>query len=188
MILIIDNYDSFTQNLRQYVGELGHSVLVARNDNISISQIENINPTHIIISPGPGRPENSGACLNIIKEYANKKPILGICLGHQNIGYVFGGQIIQLNKPIHGKVSHIKHDETDIFKNISNPFKASRYHSLIIDKYKLPKDLDITAWTSNGIIMGCRHKIYKKLRGIQFHPESLWTQEGKNILKNFLSL
>nr|YP_010850956.1 Anthranilate synthase component II [Aphanocladia stichidiosa]WGH13971.1 Anthranilate synthase component II [Aphanocladia stichidiosa] len=186
MIIIIDNYDSFTQNLSQYIGELGHQIKIARNDEISIDDINKINPTHIIISPGPGRPEESKMCLKIIRKYSNKIPILGICLGHQSIGYVYGGTIEKLANPMHGKISTIIHNEKDIFKNIKNSFKASRYHSLIINKKNLPNNIEITAWTSDGIIMGCQHKIYKKLRGIQFHPESLWTQEGKSILKNFL--
>nr|YP_010851352.1 Anthranilate synthase component II [Echinothamnion hookeri]WGH14366.1 Anthranilate synthase component II [Echinothamnion hookeri] len=186
MIIIIDNYDSFTQNLSQYIGELGYKITIARNDEISINDINEINPTHIIISPGPGRPEESRMCLKIIHKYSNIIPILGICLGHQSIGYAYGGIIEKLPTPMHGKISAITHDQKDIFKNITNSFNASRYHSLIINKESLPRNIEVTAWTSDGIIMGCRHKIYKKLRGIQFHPESLWTQEGKSILKNFL--
>nr|WMP11761.1 Anthranilate synthase component II [Laurencia australis]WMP11972.1 Anthranilate synthase component II [Laurencia australis] len=188
MILIIDNYDSFTQNLYQYVGELGNKTIVKRNDEISIKDIANINPTHIILSPGPGQPGESGICLDIIKKYSNQIPILGICLGHQGIGYAYGSKIKQLNKPLHGKVSNIIHNKTDIFRDLTNPLEVSRYHSLIIDKQNVSENLEVTAWTSNGIIMGCRHKIYQKLRGIQFHPESLWTKEGKKILKNFLLL
>nr|YP_010619209.1 Anthranilate synthase component II [Amplisiphonia pacifica]WAX03222.1 Anthranilate synthase component II [Amplisiphonia pacifica] len=186
MILIIDNYDSFTQNLAQYIGELGYKITIARNDELSIQDIHEINPTHIILSPGPGKPEESKVCLEIIHKYSQTIPILGICLGHQAIGYTYGGVIEKLSKPMHGKISLIINNQQDIFRNIDNPFKASRYHSLIISNTKLPKDLEITAMTSDGIIMGCRHKIYKKLRGIQFHPESLWTKEGKSILKSFL--
>nr|ARW60129.1 Anthranilate synthase component II [Laurencieae sp.] len=188
MILIIDNYDSFTQNLYQYVGELGKQIIVKRNDEISIEDIKRIKPTHIILSPGPGQPEESGVCLDIIDEYSDKISILGICLGHQGIGYIYGGKIKQLEKPMHGKVSNVIHNNTDIFKDLPNPLEVSRYHSLIIDNNNLPKNLEVTAWTSEGIIMACRHKIHKKLRGIQFHPESLWTKEGKKILKNFLLL
>nr|YP_010170897.1 anthranilate synthase component II [Chondria tumulosa]QSD57038.1 anthranilate synthase component II [Chondria tumulosa] len=188
MIIIIDNYDSFTQNLFQYIGELGKKITIKRNDEISLKEIKNINPTHIILSPGPGHPKESGICLDIINEYANQIPILGICLGHQSIGHIYGGNIKQINQPMHGKVSNILHNKTDIFNNISSPLKATRYHSLIIDNENLPQDLEITAWTSDGIVMACRHKVYKQLRGIQFHPESLWTTEGKNILKNFLLL
>nr|YP_009398182.1 Anthranilate synthase component II [Thaumatella adunca]ARW67368.1 Anthranilate synthase component II [Thaumatella adunca] len=186
MIIIIDNYDSFTQNLAQYIGELGHKIKIVRNDEISIIDIERINPTHIILSPGPGRPEKSGICLDIIKNYGKTIPILGICLGHQSIGYAYGGEIKELTKPMHGKISTIIHNKTDLFRDLPNSFQVSRYHSLIIDKNTFPKDLEITAWTLDGTIMGCRHKIYKKLRGIQFHPESLWTEEGKYILKHFL--
>nr|WMP12185.1 Anthranilate synthase component II [Laurencia verruciformis] len=188
MILIIDNYDSFTQNLYQYVGELGNKTVVKRNDEISTQDIISINPTHIILSPGPGQPEESGVCLDIIKQYANQIPILGICLGHQGIGYAYGSKIKQLNTPLHGKISNIIHNKRDIFKDLTNPLEVSRYHSLVIDDQNIPKNLEVTAWTSNGIIMGCRHKVYQQLRGIQFHPESLWTKEGKKILKNFLLL
>nr|YP_010618628.1 Anthranilate synthase component II [Rhodomelopsis africana]WAX02641.1 Anthranilate synthase component II [Rhodomelopsis africana] len=186
MIIIIDNYDSFTQNLAQYIEELGYKTTTARNDELSIQDINRINPTHIILSPGPGRPEESKICLEIIRKYSNKIPILGICLGHQAIGYIYGGTIEKLSQPMHGKISPISNNQKDIFKNINNPFKASRYHSLIISNTNLPKDIEITAWTSDGIIMGCRHKVHTKLRGIQFHPESLWTKEGKSILKSFL--
>nr|YP_009395720.1 Anthranilate synthase component II [Herposiphonia versicolor]ARW64700.1 Anthranilate synthase component II [Herposiphonia versicolor] len=186
MIIIIDNYDSFTQNLVQYVGELGYDIIIARNDELSIQDIKHIKPTHIILSPGPGKPEDSKVCLDIIKQYAEDIPILGICLGHQAIGYIYGGTIKKLEEPMHGKISNIITDQNDIFKNIKKTFKAIRYHSLIIDRNNLPKNIEITAWTSDGNIMGCRHTVYNKLRGIQFHPESLWTQEGKSILKNFL--
>ncbi len=187
MIILIDNYDSFTQNLAQYIGELGYEIKIARNDELVLEDIKRIKPTHIILSPGPGKPEESKICLDIIKTYAEKIPILGICLGHQAIGYLFGGIVKKMNIPMHGKISTIINDQQDIFNNIDQSFKAMRYHSLIIDKNKLPNNIKITAWTPDGIIMGCQHKKYTKLRGIQFHPESLWTQEGKYILKNFLS-
>nr|QCI04043.1 Anthranilate synthase component II [Antithamnionella ternifolia] len=187
MILIIDNYDSFTQNLVQCIGELGKSINVIRNDLISVKKIENLKPTHIIISPGPGHPQEIKNVLKIIKNFAHKIPILGVCLGHQSIGYIYGANITRLAKPIHGKISKILHNNQDLFNQISNPFNAARYHSLIIDKNNLPNDLEITAWTEDGIIMACRHKKYKKLRGIQFHPESLWTNEGKKIFINFLN-
>nr|YP_009396332.1 Anthranilate synthase component II [Polysiphonia scopulorum]ARW65518.1 Anthranilate synthase component II [Polysiphonia scopulorum] len=186
MVIIIDNYDSFTQNLAQYVREIGYTTIIKRNNEVSIDDIKNINPTHIIISPGPGRPENSGICLNVIKEYSSRIPILGICLGHQAIGYVYGESIKKLSKPMHGKISTIITDRKDIFKGIKDTFQASRYHSLVIDNSYNLKNLDITAWTKEGTIMACRHKLYKQLRGIQFHPESLWTTEGKSIIKNFL--
>nr|YP_009391575.1 Anthranilate synthase component II [Laurenciella marilzae]ARW59719.1 Anthranilate synthase component II [Laurenciella marilzae] len=186
MILIIDNYDSFTQNLYQYIGALGKKTIVKRNDEISTKDIATINPTHIIISPGPGQPNESGICLDVIRNYSNQIPILGICLGHQGIGYTYGSKIKQLRKPTHGKVSNIIHNKQDLFMGLPNPLEVSRYHSLVIDDQNLPSSLEVTAWTSDGTIMACRHKIYQKLRGIQFHPESLWTTEGKKILSNFL--
>nr|YP_010726598.1 anthranilate synthase component II [Hypnea edeniana]WCH54639.1 anthranilate synthase component II [Hypnea edeniana]WDY85073.1 anthranilate synthase component II [Hypnea edeniana] len=187
MILIIDNYDSFTQNLVQYVGELGFEIIVIRNDELSLEDIAVLNPSHIILSPGPGSPSNvGGILLNLIYYYAHKIPILGVCLGHQSIGYVYGGNIIQLNEPVHGKVSKIFHHQNDIFENLPSPFLATRYHSLIIDNNFFPNELEITAWTEDGKIMGCRHKQYNSLRGIQFHPESLWTHQGRKIIENFL--
>lgn len=186
MIIIIDNYDSFTQNLAQYIGELGFKIKIIRNDEISLNDLNEINPTHIILSPGPGHPKNSNICLEIISYYAKQTPILGVCLGHQCIGYIYGAKIKQLNKPIHGKTSFISHNNQDLFYNLPNPFIATRYHSLVINEENIPNHLEITAWTKNGTIMACRHKIYNKLRGIQFHPESLWTNEGKIIIQNFL--
>lgn len=187
MILIIDNYDSFTYNLVQYVGELGYKTKIARNDKISIKDIKNLQPSHIIISPGPGKPQESGISLDIISQLSRCIPILGVCLGHQSIGHIYGGQIKKLDIPMHGKTEAIYHDEQDIFTNIPNPFTATRYHSLIIDKHKLPEDIQITAQTKDGVIMACRHQKYPLIRGIQFHPESLWTENGKNIISNFLS-
>jgi len=187
MITIIDNYDSFTQNLAQYVGELGFQIKVIRNDEISLNNFLENDYTHIILSPGPGHPKSSGICLEIISNYANKIPILGVCLGHQSIGHIYGAKIKQLNYPIHGKTSHIFHNQKDIFKELPNPFLANRYHSLIIDETNVPKNLQITAWTKTGTIMACQHRIYRKLRGVQFHPESLWTYQGKLLIQNFLS-
>jgi len=187
MILIIDNYDSFTQNLVQYVGALGFNIQIKRNDEISLEEILIINPSHIIISPGPGNPADTGICLKLIKKYANKIPILGICLGHQSIGYAYGSKICQLKNPMHGKISQILHNNQDLFHGLPNPFIAARYHSLAIDTKNLPTDLEITAWTTDGLIMGCRHKKYSHIRGIQFHPESLWTNHGNYIIKNFLN-
>nr|YP_009391782.1 Anthranilate synthase component II [Acrosorium ciliolatum]ARW59926.1 Anthranilate synthase component II [Acrosorium ciliolatum] len=186
MIIIIDNYDSFTENLAQYIGELGFKIKIIRNDEISLSNLNKINPTHIILSPGPGHPKNSNICLEIISNYANQIPILGVCLGHQCIGHIYGAEIKKLNKPIHGKTSHILHNKRDLFYNLPNPLIATRYHSLIINEKNMPNHLEITAWTKDGTIMGCRHKIYKNIRGIQFHPESLWTSQGKIIINNFL--
>lgn len=186
MIIIIDNYDSFTQNLVQYVGELDCSVEVIRNDMISSEEIDKLKPSHIIISPGPGHPKEIDNILKIIKHYAHKIPILGVCLGHQMIGYLYGAYIKRLNYPMHGKISEVLHTNNDIFDKLPNPLLATRYHSLIIDNINLPNDLEITAWTKDGTIMACKHKKYKKLRGIQFHPESLWTNEGKIIISNFI--
>nr|YP_009244673.1 anthranilate synthase component 2 [Pyropia pulchra]AMK96915.1 anthranilate synthase component 2 [Pyropia pulchra] len=186
MILIIDNYDSFTYNLAQCVGELGYNVLVCRNDEIDIATIKNLNPQKIIISPGPGRPSESGISLDVISAFSNSIPILGVCLGHQSIGYLNGGSIIKVPEIMHGKTSEIYHNNEDLFRRIPNPFIATRYHSLIIDNMNFPISLDITAWTKNNIIMACRHKHNPMLRGIQFHPESLWTLYGKQLLSNFL--
>lgn len=186
MILIIDNYDSFTYNLAQCVGELGYQVLVCRNDEIDIATIKKLSPRKIIISPGPGRPIDSGISLDVISLFSESIPILGVCLGHQSIGYLNGGDIIKVSEIMHGKTSKIYHDNKDLFKNIPNPFIATRYHSLIIDSKTFPVSLDMTAWTSNNTIMACRHKHNEMLRGIQFHPESLWTSFGKQLLKNFL--
>lgn len=186
MILIIDNYDSFTYNLVQLVGELNFDLKVVRNNEILLKHIDYMNPTHIILSPGPGSPEDSGISLDIVSTYQSSIPILGVCLGHQAIGYAFGSTIKQLVKPVHGKVSKIYHNNQDIFYNIPNPFSAARYHSLVIDNYYLSNDLLVTARTDSGTIMGCQHRIFSKLRGIQFHPESLWTDTGKSIINNFL--
>nr|YP_009510955.1 anthranilate synthase component II [Hydropuntia rangiferina]AXI96628.1 anthranilate synthase component II [Hydropuntia rangiferina]UAD87311.1 anthranilate synthase component II [Hydropuntia rangiferina] len=188
MILVIDNYDSFTQNLVQSLGGLGLSVYTVRNDEISLSYIDKYNPTHIVISPGPGSPQNSGISLQIISTYAKSIPILGVCLGHQAIGYVYGAKIAQLTYPMHGKLSKIFHNSQDIFDGLNNPFFAIRYHSLVINQHHIPDNLEVTAWTPDGTIMACRHKKYNLLRGIQFHPESLWTIEGQSIINNFIEL
>ena len=184
MILIIDNYDSFTQNLAQCIGELGFDIHISRNDEIEICDVIRINPTHIIISPGPGAPNSTGISLELIKFFSNKIPILGVCLGHQSIAYIYGGKVIQLSEPVHGKITEVIHDNKDIFYDLPNPFCAARYHSLIIDNKCLPNDIEITARTHDGIIMACRHKVYRSLRGIQFHPESLWTDSGRSIIRN----
>nr|YP_009244552.1 anthranilate synthase component 2 [Agarophyton chilense]AMK96794.1 anthranilate synthase component 2 [Agarophyton chilense]ASP44689.1 anthranilate synthase component II [Agarophyton chilense]UAD84276.1 anthranilate synthase component II [Agarophyton chilense] len=186
MILVIDNYDSFTQNLVQSLGELGVSICTMRNDEISLSYISQYNPTHIVLSPGPGNPINSGISLQVISAYANTIPILGVCLGHQAIGYVYGAKISKLEHPVHGKLSQISHNSQDLFSGLSNPFLATRYHSLFINANNLPNDLEVTAWTHDRVIMACRHKKYRLLRGIQFHPESLWTTEGQSIINNFI--
>ncbi|MFA6378811.1 MAG: aminodeoxychorismate/anthranilate synthase component II [Candidatus Omnitrophota bacterium] len=186
MILMIDNYDSFTYNLVQYFSELGAQVEVFRNDAIDLEGIHRKSPDHLVISPGPGRPENAGISLPLIKEFAGKIPILGVCLGHQAIGYAYGGDIIQAKKLMHGKTSLIYHHQKEIFKNLTNPFEATRYHSLVIDPQTLPTCLETIAWTDDQEIMGVRHKQYP-LWGVQFHPESILTKEGKMLLKNFLN-
>lgn len=186
-VLIIDNYDSFTYNLVQYFQELGAKTLVFRNDKINLKKIKELKFNRIVISPGPGRPINAGISCNLINKFYKKIPILGVCLGHQCIGKNFGGRIVKANKIMHGKVSSIYHDSCDIFKNIKNPFLATRYHSLIIEKKSLPENLVVNAYTKDGIIMGIKEKNYP-LFGVQFHPESILTCEGKKILKNFLKV
>nr|YP_009314838.1 Anthranilate synthase component II [Scinaia undulata]SCW23293.1 Anthranilate synthase component II [Scinaia undulata] len=186
MILIIDNYDSFTYNLAQCIGELGWAVRVVRNDEISVPQVKTLSPRAIVISPGPGLPTESGISLQLIKIFGSHVPILGVCLGHQGIASVFGSRIMHAPIPMHGKTSLVYHDGKGLFHNVSNPFIAARYHSLIVDHSKMPYDLMVTAWTDNGFVMACRHRRYSCLQGIQFHPESLWTSEGKQIIYNFL--
>ena len=185
MILIIDNYDSFTYNIAQYIGEAGLQLQVVRSNQINFNKLLTVNPTHIILSPGPGHPEKCYSCIEIIQKYAGKIPILGICLGHQCIGYQFGANINKLDIPVHGKISYVYHNYAQIFNNLPNPFNATRYHSLIINNV-IPNNLEITAWTHNGLIMACRHKQYHTLQGIQFHPESVWTEQGQTIINNFL--
>lgn len=186
-ILIIDNYDSFTHNLVQLIGGFKHKLVVKRNDEITIDEITQLKPDKILISPGPGKPEDSNISITAIKELGKDIPILGVCLGHQAIGVAFGGKVIKASALMHGKISEVKHDAKTIFKNVKQPFIATRYHSLIVEKKSLPKSLSISAETENGIIMGIRHKIFP-LEGIQFHPESILTTEGKKIIKNWLSL
>jgi len=187
MLLMIDNYDSFTYNLVQYFGELGEEIEVFRNDKISIPEIEKLNPEMLVISPGPGTPKDAGISLDLIHHFKGKIPILGVCLGHQCIGDAFGGRIVPAPRLMHGKTSLIYHDEKGIFQDLSNPFEATRYHSLIIEKESVPKCLEISAWTEEQEIMGVRHKEYVMI-GVQFHPESILTKEGKQLLKNFLAL
>jgi len=186
-IIMIDNYDSFTYNLVQYLGELGAEIDIFRNDKITIEEIEKIKPEKIVISPGPGKPQNAGISVNLVKAFAGKIPILGVCLGHQSIGYAFGAEIIHAKKLMHGKTSMIRHDGKTIFKNLPDPFEATRYHSLVIKKDTLSDDFQITAKSEDEEIMGIRHKKYA-LEGIQFHPESIMTAAGKELLKNFLML
>jgi len=184
---MIDNYDSFTYNLVQYLGELGEEIAVFRNDEITVGEVLRLRPRKIVISPGPCSPKEAGVSVEIIKHFSGKIPILGVCLGHQAIGYAFGGEIIRAKCLMHGKVSLIFHDGKTIFKNIENPFEATRYHSLAIKKETLSNEFEISAWTQDGEIMGVRHKRFI-VEGVQFHPESILTKEGKRILKNFLEL
>ena len=187
MLLMIDNYDSFTYNLVQYFGELGEDIRVFRNNRITIQEIERLNPGRIVISPGPCTPKEAGISIEVIRHFAGRVPILGVCLGHQSIGAAFGGDIIRAPRLMHGKTSRIYHDEKTVFKGLSNPFEATRYHSLLIRRETLPACLDITAWTDVGEIMGVRHKEFI-LEGVQFHPESILTTAGKDLLRNFLKL
>jgi len=192
MLLMIDNYDSFTYNLVQYFGELKVDVQVHRNDEISIQDIEHLNPEYLVISPGPCTPNQAGVSMDVIRHFAGKIPILGVCLGHQSIGQAFGGKIIHAKEIMHGKVSQIFHKGEGVFKNLYSPLDATRYHSLVIDIDSLPSYLEITAWTETeggtiDEIMGVQHKMYP-IQGIQFHPESILTQHGHAMLKNFLDL
>ncbi len=185
MILVIDNYDSFTYNLVQYLGELGEEVVVHRNDEISLSEIEQLNPSHILISPGPCTPNEAGISLSLIDHFKGVIPIFGVCLGHQAIGQAFGGDVIRAEKLMHGKTSEMHHDGKTIFADIPNPFTATRYHSLIVKRETLPECLVISAETAEGEIMGLRHKEYA-IEGVQFHPESIITENGLQLLRNFL--
>jgi len=187
MLLMIDNYDSFTYNLVQYLGELGQDLKVYRNNKITIAEIEEMKPERIVISPGPCTPKEAGISIDLILNYAGKLPILGVCLGHQSIGEAFGGDVIRAPYLMHGKTSMIHHDGKTIFNGLPNPFEATRYHSLIIRRDTLPRSLEISAWTEDGIIMGVRHKQFK-VEGVQFHPESILTNVGKDLLRNFLKL
>jgi para-aminobenzoate synthetase component II len=187
MILLIDNYDSFTFNLAQYLGQMGENVEIRRNDQITLDEIEELQPERIIISPGPCTPKEAGISVPLIQRFAGKIPILGVCLGHQAIGAAFGGRVVRAKKIMHGKTSEIKHDSKTIFRGLPQPFVATRYHSLIVDRKSLPRALEISAETDDGIIMGLRHR---KLRveGVQFHPESVLTDAGFQLLKNFLTI
>jgi len=190
MLLMIDNYDSFTYNLVQYFGELGADVHVHRNDQITIGEIEKLNPEHLVISPGPCTPNEAGISIEAIKHFAGKLPILGVCLGHQSIGQAYGGKIVHANSIMHGKTSMVKHNDIGVFKGLSNPLEATRYHSLVIDKASLPDCFEVTAWTENEAgeideIMGVRHRELA-IEGVQFHPESILTQHGHEMLKNYL--
>jgi len=185
MLLMIDNYDSFTYNLVQYFGELEQEVVVYRNDEITLDRVAELNPRHIVISPGPCTPNEAGISVPLIKQFAGKIPILGVCLGHQAIGQAMGGKIVHAKQVMHGKTSAIQHNSTSVFRGLPNPFQATRYHSLVIERASMPDCLEITAWTEDGEIMGVRHKTLP-VEGVQFHPESILTESGHALLKNFL--
>jgi anthranilate synthase component II len=192
LILVIDNYDSFTYNLVQYLGEIGHNnplakdILVYRNDKITLEEIKQLKPDGIVISPGPGTPDDAGISLDLIKNLGQEFPILGVCLGHQSIGQVFGGNIVRASVLMHGKTSEVYHNNKGVFKDLPSPFTATRYHSLVIEKESIPDSLEVTAWVEDGTIMGVQHKIYPHIQGVQFHPESILTNMGKNLLTNFV--
>jgi para-aminobenzoate synthetase component II len=186
MILMIDNYDSFTYNLVQYLGELGEELVVKRNDQITLQEIEVLQPKFIMISPGPCSPNEAGISMDVIDHFKGKVPIFGVCLGHQSIAQAFGGDVVQAERLMHGKTSPVFHDEKTIYKGIKQSFHATRYHSLIVKKETLPDCFDITSWTEEGEIMGIRHKHYP-IEGVQFHPESITTQFGKELLRNFIN-
>jgi anthranilate synthase/aminodeoxychorismate synthase-like glutamine amidotransferase len=187
MLLLIDNYDSFTFNLYQYLSELGQTVKVVRNDKITIKEIEKLKPEYIVISPGPGRPEDAGMSNEIVQQFGSKIPILGVCLGHQCIGQVYGGIVSHAGEIKHGKTSVICHDGKGVFRGVKNPLTVVRYHSLAVQEKGLPDCLEVSARTDNGIVMGIRHKQYR-VEGVQFHPESIMTKQGKELLKNFLEM
>ncbi|MGG3874318.1 aminodeoxychorismate/anthranilate synthase component II [Brevibacillus laterosporus] len=186
MIIMIDNYDSFTYNLVQFVGELGEELRVFRNDKITLEEIENMNPDYLMISPGPCTPNEAGISMDVVRHFAGKIPIFGVCLGHQSIGQVFGGKIVRADRLMHGKTSEVLHDGKTIFASIPSPFQAARYHSLVIQEESIPEELEITARTPEGEIMAIRHRELP-IEGVQFHPESIITQYGKQMLKNFLT-
>ena len=188
MLLVIDNYDSFTYNLVQYLGELGAEMRVFRNDEITIEEIENdLKPDKILISPGPGTPDDAGVSLEVLEKFGGRVPVLGVCLGHQAIGQIFGGKVVRAPVPVHGKPVEIVHDGKTLFKDLPQNFEAGRYHSLIVERESLPECLEISAESADGLIMGLRHKEHK-IEGVQFHPESILTPEGKKLLRNFLEI
>ncbi|MDD2851490.1 MAG: aminodeoxychorismate/anthranilate synthase component II [Desulfuromonadaceae bacterium] len=187
MLLMIDNYDSFTFNIVQYFGQLGENVLVRRNDQITLAEIEALHPARLVISPGPCTPEEAGVSVTAIRYFAGRIPILGVCLGHQSIGYAFGGTVLRSSSLMHGKTSPIIHNGQDLFAGLTNPFMATRYHSLIVDRPTLPDCLEVTAWVENGEIMGLRHKEFP-IWGVQFHPESILTEGGMDLFRNFITI
>ena len=195
MVFVLDNYDSFTYNLVQYMGELGADVMVRRNDELSPAEVEALHPTHIVISPGPCTPQDAGISIDLIRHFAERMqtgdtprtPMLGVCLGHQSIGAAFGGNVVRAPKLMHGKTSQVEHDGKTIFAGVPGPMTCTRYHSLIVAEDDLPRELEVTARTEDGIIMGLRHRQYK-IEGVQFHPESVLTQDGKRLIQNFLQM
>lgn len=188
MILVIDNYDSFTYNLVQYLQEMDKEVQVFRNDAITVQGIEDLGPTHLVISPGPGEPTDAGISIEAIRHFAGRIPVLGVCLGHQALGQAFGGKVVRAGRLMHGKTSPILHDGKTLFSHMPKPFEATRYHSLLVERKSLPDCLSISAWTQEGEIMGLRHREIPALEGVQFHPESILTVDGKKLLANFLRL
>ena len=185
-VLVIDNYDSFVYNLVQYLGELGADPLVHRSDELTIEQIEALDPDAVLVSPGPGRPEDAGLSNAVIERFAGRRPVLGVCLGHQCIGQVYGGDVVRAPEIMHGKTSLIRHDDSGVFAGLPNPFEATRYHSLIVDRASVPGVLEVTAWTDDGTVMGLRHREHA-VEGVQFHPESILTAGGHDLLRNFLA-
>lgn len=185
MILMIDNYDSFTYNLVQYMGEMGREIRVVRNDEITLAEIDTLQPDMIVVSPGPCTPNEAGVSLDVIQHFAGKIPVLGVCLGHQSIGQAFGGKVIRAERLMHGKTSPVHHDGQGVNAGMPNPFQATRYHSLIVEKETLPDCLEVTSWTAEGEIMGLRHKEYA-VEGVQYHPESIMTEQGKQLILNFI--
>jgi anthranilate synthase/aminodeoxychorismate synthase-like glutamine amidotransferase len=185
VVLVIDNYDSFTYNLVQYLGELGEKVLVRRNDEITLPEIAPLHPVAVVLSPGPGTPAEAGICKDLLLELGPTLPMLGVCLGHQCLGEAFGGTVRRASRVMHGKVSRVTHAEQSVFRGIPSPFAATRYHSLVVDRENLPNDLEVTAWTDDGTVMGLRHRHYP-LAGVQFHPEAILTEHGHELLANFL--
>ncbi len=185
LVLVIDNYDSFTYNLVQYLGELGEDVMVRRNDEITLAEIAPLSPVAVVLSPGPGTPSDAGICKDLLVELGPTIPILGVCLGHQCLGEAFGGTVRRASQVMHGKVSRVTHAEQSVFRGIPSPFAATRYHSLVVDRENLPADLEVTAWTDDGTVMGLRHRQYP-LAGVQFHPEAILTEHGHELLANFL--
>jgi anthranilate synthase/aminodeoxychorismate synthase-like glutamine amidotransferase len=185
VVLVIDNYDSFTYNLVQYLGELGEEVIVRRNDEISLPEVAPLNPLAVVLSPGPGTPAEAGICKDMLVELGPTLPVLGVCLGHQCLGEAFGGTVRRASQVMHGKVSRVTHAEQSVFRGIPSPFAATRYHSLVVDRENLPAELEVTAWTDDGTVMGLRHRRYP-LAGVQFHPEAILTEHGHALLANFL--